>query len=154
ESLDLLKREQLAALCKDRVFFRHAIEAAYVAAIRDADAQVVVHPAKTVDQGFCGDRLHRIQFLHRVFTMVHNASGSGVAQGRSDGLASTPGCTHSRSPSAQFSRFQMGTISLTRSIMNRQASKAWARCGQLTAIATLTSPNSRCPMRCISTLST
>ena len=39
--------------------------------------------------------------------------------------------------------FQIGANSLIWSMANRQASKAWWRCGQLTATATLTSPTSR-----------
>ena len=40
-------------------------------------------------------------------------------------------------PSGAFSFFQMGTSSLSVSTANRQASNASARCGQLTATATL-----------------
>src|SRR5262249_21165587 len=54
-----------------------------------------------------------------------------------------PGWTHSSVPSAQDSRFQIGTTSFSVSIIQRQASKAWLRWGQLTATTTLISPRSR-----------
>src|SRR3954470_14900071 len=47
-----------------------------------------------------------------------------------------PGCTHSSVPSAQFSRFQIGTRSLSVSMSQRQASKASLRWGQLTVTTT------------------
>ena len=49
EPLDLLEREQACARQEvDRL--RHAIDAADVAAVGDADPQVVVDPAEGVDQ--------------------------------------------------------------------------------------------------------
>ena len=53
------------------------------------------------------------------------------------------GCTHSAVPSAQFSRFQIGTSCLMVSISQRPAAKASSRCGVLTATATLISPGSQ-----------
>ena len=46
---DLFNGEQLGPVHEDHVF-GHAVGVAQVAAVRDADAQVVVNPAKTVDQ--------------------------------------------------------------------------------------------------------
>ena len=57
------------------------------------------------------------------------------------------GCTHSVVPSAQVSRFQMGTWTLRVSINHRPASNATARCLLLTAIATLASPSGTFPRR-------
>ena len=54
EPLDFLEREQLMARLELHVLGRHAIEAANVAAIGDADPQVRVHAAEGVDQ-WCGN---------------------------------------------------------------------------------------------------
>src|SRR5690348_13118258 len=110
---DLLEGEEFGPVHEDDLF-GHAVGAAQVAAVRHADAQVVVLAPEGIGQ-----------FAH----------------------FSVPGWTHSVRPSAQFSFFQIGTSSLRRSMAWRHASKAWARCGQLTATATLTSPTSRWPVR-------
>src|ERR1043165_2699943 len=124
EARDLLERQQLAPV-HERNIFRHAISAAQVAAIGNADAQVIVHTAKRVDER---------SGLRRV------ASGFQLVDDRQ--VHVVPGWTHSVTPSAHVSFFQMGTSSLSRSIACRHASKAWTRCGQETATATLTSPMS------------
>ena len=55
--------------------------------------------------------------------------------------------THT-SPSAKCSFFQIGTISLSRSIAYRLASNAASRWAEEMAITTLTSPTGRAPVRC------
>src|SRR5262245_60996129 len=117
EMRDLFEGEQFRSL-HERDILRHAIDAAEVAPVRDADAQVVVHAAKGVEQ------------------LIHVVPTGPVW-----------GWTHSVLPSDQFSFFQMGTSSLSRSMACRHASNAWTRCGQLTATATLMSPTSRWPSR-------
>ena len=49
EMRDLLEREQLALVKKDD-FLRHAIGAAQVTTVGDADAQVIVHAAEGVNE--------------------------------------------------------------------------------------------------------
>ena len=49
EMRDLLEGEQLGAVHEDH-FFRHAVGAAQIAAIGDADAQVVVAASERIDQ--------------------------------------------------------------------------------------------------------
>ena len=51
-------------------------------------------------------------------------------------------------PSSKYSFFQIGTLHLSVSISQRQASKAAARCADATAISTLVSPMCRRPRRC------
>src|ERR1700682_2592332 len=51
-------------------------------------------------------------------------------------------------PSSKCSFFQMGTVFLSVSISQRQASNAWALCAEDTAIRTLVSPTSSRPRRC------
>lgn len=51
------------------------------------------------------------------------------------------------SPSGPHSFFQMGTVSLMRSMAWRQAAKASARCGELAATTMARSPTARLPMR-------
>src|SRR6516164_3714077 len=89
---------------------------------RDERADWAMFVARVIESGF----LSVIFYKKRLFA-----------------LSDQEGWTHSVVPSAQCSFFQIGTISLRRSIANRQASNAWARCGQLTATATLISPTSR-----------
>ena len=50
ESLDLLERENFVARLELHVFVRHAVEAADIAAIGDADPQIGVHAAERVDE--------------------------------------------------------------------------------------------------------
>src|ERR1051326_6152947 len=50
-------------------------------------------------------------------------------------------------PSSKCSFFQIGTVFLTLSISQRQASNAAARCGEATAMAMLVSPICRLPRR-------
>ena len=50
EPLDLLECQHLAARDELHALFGHAVEAADVAAVRDADAQVVVDAAEGVDE--------------------------------------------------------------------------------------------------------
>ena len=50
EALDLFEVQNLAALHELHARLRHAVEAADVAAIGDADAQVVVHAAEGIDE--------------------------------------------------------------------------------------------------------
>src|SRR5262249_59112816 len=113
---DLLEGEQFAPV-EEHHLLRHAVDAAEVAAVRHADAQVVVSAAEGVDE-----RVHAPP-------------------------SAAPGWTHSVDPSAQFSFFQIGTTSFSRSMAWRHASNACARCGELTATAKLTSPTSWRPSR-------
>ena len=50
EALDLFESQNLAALHELHAGFRHAVEAADIAAIGDADAQVVVDAAEGIDE--------------------------------------------------------------------------------------------------------
>ena len=50
ESFDFLEAEEVGSIHELDVFSRHAIKAANVAAIRHADAQVVVNSAKAIDE--------------------------------------------------------------------------------------------------------
>jgi len=56
--------------------------------------------------------------------------------------------THSGSPSAKNSFFQMGAVCFTCSIAQRHASNAGARCGAVTTTATLASRTGTSPRRC------
>src|SRR5262249_24067618 len=165
-------------------FFRHAVRAAQVAAVGDADAQVVVRAAEGVDQlarhglgsspPWCclGERQDDSplapvlggegaapcksqppyprplspEYRGRGEKKAFRSSYPSASDDR-DRASPVPGWTHSVVPSAQCSFFQIGTSSLSRSMAWRHASKASARCGQLTATATLTSPTSSRPSR-------
>ena len=50
EAFDFLKRQDFLARLELHALFRHAIKAADIAAVRDADAQVVVDAAESVDK--------------------------------------------------------------------------------------------------------
>jgi hypothetical protein len=173
EAFDFLERENLAPRQEPHIFIRHAIEAADIAAIGDADPQVRMNAAQAIDKWF--SRLHenlmtndqapmtkqaqnlndrnyrfptvliiRICYFEFVWSLVIGAwSFRGAVIGHC-----IPGCTHSLVPSAQFSCFQIGTISLIVSMSHWPAANASCRCGELTAIAILASPTSRCPRRC------
>ena len=137
EALDLLERQNLAPRLEAHVLGRHAVEAADVAAIGDADPQIGVHAAEAVDQrrGIGKRRWIRLEgHLRSRPASVRCRTSSHPRQGietvRADpcmqsprdainrvlrfGL--TPGWTHSLVPSAQFSFFQIGTTSLSVSI--------------------------------------
>ena len=95
EPLNLLERQNLLARLKLHALFRHAVEAANVAAIRNADAQVVVHPVESIDE-----RSH----VH--FTASIRSIGSR-ARSITSAANSTRGCRFckaSRSFSSVFSR--------------------------------------------------
>ncbi len=49
EALDLFEIQNLAALHELHASLRHAVEAPYVAAVGDADAQVVVNPPEGIE---------------------------------------------------------------------------------------------------------
>src|SRR5262249_5335577 len=53
EALDLLETQNLAPLHEHRVVFWHAVEAPDIAAVGDADPQVVVRPAEGVNEFRC-----------------------------------------------------------------------------------------------------
>src|SRR5439155_1014945 len=76
----------------------------------------------------------------------HQRLGRRAARGRRLGL---PDCgpIHTRPP-RKCSRFQIGTIAFRRSISQRQAANASARCPAETAIATLAWPMGTSPTRC------
>ena len=103
---DLLEGEQLGPVHEDD-FLRHAVGAAEVAAIGDADAQVVVDAAEGIDEWRVANGEWRVGRIASV------RIASGISS-----LISVPllGWTHSVLPSAQFSFFQMGTSSLSRSM--------------------------------------
>src|SRR4051812_21706995 len=118
---DLLVAENVGAWEPLKTLDGHAVAAAEVAAVGDADAQIL------------------------------DAASVSVAQRDAHALA-TPlgrvGSTHSLSPSAQCSSFQIGTRVLICSMMKRVASSAGVRCWLAVAMATLTSPSASEPRRC------
>src|SRR5262249_30878543 len=82
-ALDLFEIQDLAALDEFHVCLRHAVKAPDIAAVRDADPQVVVNPAKTIDQH------------GSYFTANMRSSGSTARRMMSSG-SSTRGSTRSR----------------------------------------------------------
>src|SRR6267378_5522946 len=71
---------------------------------------------------------------------------AGFARGVATGAGGSSPSAQT-APSSKYSFFQMGTVRLRVSIAKRQASKAAARCGALTAMNTLVSPIARRPSR-------
>ena len=57
EALDFLEAQDLGAVHELHAFFGHAVEAADVAAVGYADAQVIVDTAETVDERWYGTSL-------------------------------------------------------------------------------------------------
>ena len=136
----LLEREDFGPVHEDNLF-RHTVDAAEIAAIRDAYSQIVVNAAESVDERpvTCGLDCRRREGSPRIV--------NGIIRLMRTHSRFLEGWTHSLLPSAQFSCFQIGTSSLRRSMAKRHASNASARCGQLTAAATLTSPMLSRPRR-------
>ena len=139
------------ARLEPHVFGRHAIEAADVAAIRDADPQVRMHAAerhrRVVSEMLRGFRL-AFEFPAMCLHDLRLSACWSFRHRHSNLESFQPGWTHWLSPSAQFSFFQIGTTSFSVSISHWPASKAAWRCAVLTATATLASPISTWPRRC------
>jgi hypothetical protein len=95
EALNLFESENLLARLKLHALLRHAVEAANIAAVRDADAQVVVHPVESIDKR-----------SHVYFTASIRSIGSrarSITSAESSTLGSSV-CKASRSFSKVFSR--------------------------------------------------
>ena len=114
EPLDLLEAQELRA-GQELDLLRHAVDAADVAAVRDADPQVIVRASERVDESFGWIVIAIAMSVGQCFRSRRPVDVSLIAR---------PGWTHSSLPSAQFSFFQIGTTSLSVSISHRQASNA------------------------------
>ena len=81
---DFLKRQDLFARHELHAVFGHAVEAADVAAVGDADAQVVVQAGESVDEGCFGHLLHGEHAFNGQAGALHelgaefDAGGEGV----------------------------------------------------------------------------
>src|SRR6185369_16058030 len=93
--LDFLESENLLARLKLHALFRHAVEAANVATVRNADAQVVVHPVESVDQ-----RSH----VHFTASMRSIGSRARSITSAANSTLGCKSCKASRSFSSVFSR--------------------------------------------------
>jgi len=81
EPFDFFEAKQLGPIHELNILGRHAIEAANVAAIRHADAQVIVNSAKAIDEfvGHWGDRDVRIVVREQNQLLSGFAEGASVA---------------------------------------------------------------------------
>lgn len=79
EALDLLEGEKIFARFEGHRPVRHAIEAAYVAAVGDANAEIVVDPAEAVDQRRRCKRRHGSANIRSIGTRARCIRSAGIS---------------------------------------------------------------------------